>query len=138
MSLTSFLQTLVQSWPKISQLHREHLSFLNKIDKTMPADPVTINELKEAFFSLKTNKSPGYDEVSSNIIKNCFSELNYTLKYLFGKSIEKGVFPNALKIARITPFFKGGDTSDISNYRPISILPCFSNILVRIMYKPSL
>ena len=26
----------------------------------MPADPVTDNELKEAFFSLKTNKSPGF------------------------------------------------------------------------------
>ena len=41
----------------------------------MPADPITINELKEDFFSLKTNKSPGYDEASSNVIKNCFSEL---------------------------------------------------------------
>ena len=46
-----------------------------------------------------------------------FSELNYPLKYMFGKSIEKGVFPNALKIARVTPLFKGGDPSDISNYR---------------------
>ena len=110
-------------------------SFLNKIDTTMPADPVTINKLKENFFSLKTNKSPGYDEVSSNVIKNCFSELNYPLKYLFGNSIEKGVFPNALKIARVTPLFKGGDPSDISNYRAISVLPCFSKILERVMYN---
>ena len=80
----------------------------------MPADPVTINELKEAFFFLKTNKRPGYDEVSSNVIKNCFSELNYPLIYLFGKSIEKGIFPNALKIARATPLFKGGYPSDIT------------------------
>ena len=87
------------------------------------------------FFPLKTKKSPGYDEVSSNVIKNCFSELNYHLKYLFGKSIKKEVFPNALKIARVTPLFKVGDPSDISNYRPISILLCFSNILEHIMYK---
>ena len=40
----------------------------------MPADSITINELKEDFFSLKTNKNPGYDEISSNIIINCFSE----------------------------------------------------------------
>ena len=110
-------------------------SFLNKIDTAMPADPVTIKELKQAFFSLKTNKSPGYDQVSSDVIKNCFSELNYPIKYLFGKSIEKGVFPNALKTARVTPLFKGGDHSDMSNYRPISVLPCFSKILVRIMYN---
>ena len=101
----------------------------------MSADSVTINELKQAFFSLKTNKKPGYHEVSSNAIKNCFSELNYPLKYLLGKSIEKRVFPNALKIARVTPLFKGGDSSDMNNYRPISVLPCFSKLLERIMYN---
>ena len=103
---------------KIPTASRTFESFLNMIETTMPADPITINELKEAFFSLKTNKSAGYDEVNSNVIKNCFSELNYPLKYLFGKSIEKGVFP------RVTPL--GGDPTDVSNYRLISVLLCFS------------
>ena len=94
------------------------------------ADPITINELKEEFFSLKANKSAGYQEVSSNIVKDCFSELNCPLKYLFGKSVQKGVFPDALKIARVTSLFKGGEHIDISNYRPIS---CFSKILERII-----
>ena len=67
--------------------------------------------------------------------KNCFSSLNYPLKYLFGKSIENGVVPDALKIARVSPLFKGGDPTDISNYRPISVLSCFSKILERIMYN---
>ena len=104
-------------------------SFLNKIDTAMPADP------KEAFFSLKTNKSAGYDEVSSTVIKFCFSELNYSRKYLFGKSIEKGVFPDTLKIARVTLLFKGGDPTDISNYRPVSTPSYFSKSLERIMYN---
>ena len=63
-----------------------------------------INELKEAFFSLKINKGAGYDEVSSNVITNCFSELNYPLKYLLRESIEKVVFPDALKITSYTTF----------------------------------
>ena len=45
------------------------------------------------------------------------------------------VFPDALKIARVTPLFKGGDPSNISSYRPISVLPCFSKTLERIMYN---
>ena len=121
---------------KIPTASRALESFLNKTDTTMPADPVTINEHKEAFFSPKNKQSPGYDEISSNVIKNCFIELNYPLKYLFGKFIEKGIFPNALKIAkRVTLLFKVGDPSDMSNYRPISVLPCFSKILERNMYN---
>ena len=66
---------------------------------------------------------------------NCFSELNDLLKYLFEKSIEEEVFPDALKIARVTLLFKGGDPSNISNHKPICVLPSFSNILERIMYN---
>ena len=82
---TNIGPVLVEEIPTAS---RTFESFLNKIDTTIPAVPVIINELKEAFISLKTNKSPGYGKVSANVIKNCFSELNYPLKYLFGKSIE--------------------------------------------------
>ena len=70
---------------KIPTASRTFERFLNKIDITMPADSTTINELKEAFFSRKANKSPGYTEISSNVIINCFSELNDPLKYLFEK-----------------------------------------------------
>ena len=81
--------------------------------------------------SVKTNKSPGYDELSSNVIKNYFTELNDSLKYLLGNSISGQGEGHALKITRVTPLFKGGDPS---NYKPISLLPCFMKILERIIY----
>ena len=84
--------------------------------------------------SVKTNKSPGYDELSSNVIKNYFTELNDSLKYLLGNSISGQGEGNALKITRVTPLFKGGDPSDISNYKPISLLPCLLKILECIIY----
>ena len=40
-----------------------------------------------------------------------------------------------MKVAKVTPIFKKGEKSSISNYRPISVLPCFSKILERIMYN---
>ena len=39
------------------------------------------------------------------------------------------------KIASVTPIYKTGDENDFGNYRPISVLPCFSKMLERIMYK---
>ena len=35
----------------------------------------------------------------------------------------------------MTRIYKAGYSSDISNYRPISVLPCFSKILERLMYN---
>ena len=101
----------------------------------MPSQSLSINELKDAFFSLKANKSPGADEITFNVIKHCFGELYGSLKYLFDSSLQSGVFPDLMKITILLPVFKTGDTADISNYRPISVLPCFSKILERVMYN---
>ena len=101
----------------------------------MESHPLSINELKDAFFSIKINKSPGHDEVSFNVIKKCFGELCEPLMHLFNLAIVKIIFPDDLKIAKVTPIYKADNSSNISNYRPISVLPCFSKMLERIMYN---
>ena len=45
----------------------------------MEKNSLSMNELKEAFFSLKTNKSPGYDDISFNVVKKCFGKINEPL-----------------------------------------------------------
>ena len=94
-----------------------------------------MNELKEAFFSLKINKSPGYDDISFNVVRNCFGPLLKLSMAIFNLSLQKGCFPEELKIARVIPIYKADDVNEIGNYRPISVLPCFSKILERIMYN---
>ena len=73
--------------------------------------------------------------MSFNVIKKCFGVLCELLKYLFNLSIFKGIFPDDLKVAKVTPIYKADNSSNISNYRPISVLPCFSKMLERIMYN---
>ena len=50
-------------------------------------------------------------------------------------SFEKGIFQDYMKIEKVTPVFKGGDSGDLSNYCPIAVLLCFSKILERLMYN---
>ena len=99
----------------------------------MESNPLTINELKDAFFSLEINKSPSYDVLT--FLRKRFGELYDTSKFILGLSFKKWVFPDDLKIATVTPDFKGGDHSKLGNYKPRSVLPYFSKILERIMYN---
>ena len=39
-----------------------------------------------------------------------------------------------MKISKVTPVFKKDDPSLFTNYRPISILPCFSKLLEKIVF----
>ena len=59
-----------------------------------------MNELKDAFFSLKINKSPGFDDTSFNVQKKYFSSFCEALKYLFNLSI-----PDDLKNAKVTSIY---------------------------------
>ena len=71
---------------------RSFESYVQNTNETLKEEPITINELKDAFFSFKINKSAGYDEISLNVIKNCFGELCDPLKYIFNLSFENVFF----------------------------------------------
>ena len=48
--------------------------------------------------------------------------------------LNTGFFPDKLKIAKIKPLFKKGDSQSFNNYRPISLLPSKSKIFEKIIY----
>ena len=43
-----------------------------------------------------------------------------------------GVFPEKMKIARVTLIFKGGEVSDLGNYPPISVYVAFLKFLKKL------
>ena len=124
---------LAKQIPESKNVFESYLVII--VSSTMKHKSVSINELRDASFALKLNKSPGYDEISFNLVKKCFSKLCKPLKYVFNLSIETRVFPDKLKITCVSPVYKAGDIGAVTNYRPISFLPCFSKILERIMYN---
>ena len=72
---------------------------------------------------------------STKIVKENLNVLATFLVKGINTCIKKGKFPNKLKTDDITPAFKKGDKNDKSNYRPISILPIFSKVYERYLYK---
>jgi len=90
--------------------------------------PITIKEIKDIIKSLPPNNSSGYDEIPLRILKISMPFITSPLKYLGNKAISKGSFPARLKYSQVIPIYIKGNKSELTNYRPISLLTSFSKI----------
>ena len=90
-------------------------------------------EVEKIVNQLENKMCIGYDGIRLDIIKKVIKSIAQPLAYLVNLSIETGVVPDDLKIGMITPLHKAGSKEDITNYRPISILPAFSKIFQKVI-----
>ena len=97
--------------------------------------PTDENEIRCIMTRLKRSYSKDCNELSTAVFKNCIDELCQPLCKIFNKSLEDGVVPTGLKVAKVIPIFKADDRKIVSNYRPISVLPIFSKIIERLVYN---
>ena len=67
-------------------------------------------------------------------MKDAFLCLVPQLVYLFNLSFTIGNFPDTWKRATIIPLYKGGDKTDVSNYRPVSLLPLPGKLIEKIVH----
>ena len=69
-------------------------------------------------------------------IYNYFKTLiSNPLASIFNDCLFNGTFPTKFKIARVTPIHRKGKQNDVNNYRRISVLPIFSKLLEKCIYK---
>ena len=106
----------------------------NNVTEDMTMECVLADEVVDVIKHLK-DSSCGWDDISTAVVKTTYTSFIVPITHILNISITKGVFPNELKIARVIPLFKSGDSMIFANYRPVSILPVFSKILERLMYK---
>ena len=69
------------------------------------------------------------------VIKHSFHLISAPLANIINLSLQKGIFPDKLKIAKVIPSYKGDDPSHFTNYRPISLLSNFSKVFEKVLYN---
>ena len=110
-------------------------SFLkDKMYNSMVLEQVTPDELDKIIHGLK-NSAVGHDDVDAGHLKAAYQFIKIPLLHICNQSLLQGIFPSDLKMARVNPLFKAGDSMKVNNYRPVSILPVLSKVLERLMYK---
>ncbi len=76
----------------------------------------------------------GVDGISPRVLKAAIKPNSILISKLINKSLIQGVFPDDLKIARVSPIHKSGPKNEPGNYRPISVLPTVSKIYERVVH----
>ena len=127
-------QKLAKNIKQSDKNFQNYLANITQPATSMFINPTSSDEICNIILRLKNSKSVGNDGISTKIVKAVAQYISVPLSEVFNVSLSTGVFPDTLKIARITPIYKSDDKSCISNYRPISILSVFSKILESIMY----
>ena len=104
-------------------------------------DPPSIlrSEVEASIKRLKHNKAPGEDNITGGILQDGGDARIQILTDLFNTCLHHQQVPKAWKNALVVLMHMKGNTSDIKNYRPITLLPImckvFSNIFLQRMIR---
>jgi len=98
--------------------------------RTSEEDLVILPHMVEnALLKLKTDKSPGPDNLHPMVLSRCAAAVSVPLSMIYNESIATGEVPEDWKLANITPLFKKGKKNDPANYRPVSLTSVVCKVL---------
>jgi retron-type reverse transcriptase len=92
---------------------------------------VDVDFVKSQLLKFETNAAVGLDYLGAKILGCAAPVIAPHITRIINLSISMSSVPLRWKRTRVTPIFKGGDLTDRSCYRPISVLPLLSKVLER-------
>ena len=111
------------------------LAYVKQVTNNFLLSPVSESYICRIVKGLKPKRSTGYDDISNALLQQLIHVIKLPLAVVFNKSIQFGIYPDLMKLAKVIPLHKGGLSSVPDNYRPISLLPVLSKVLERIIYE---
>ena len=112
----------------LSQRSKEGRLFINPNGCSFFLTPAIPEEIVEIIDALDSTKSTGPNSIPVFLLKTFKTFFSKWLSELINLSFTTAVFPDLLKIVKVTPIHKKGDKFDYQNYRPISLLSVYSKI----------
>ena len=108
---------------------------MTPVDSIFRFKEISQEDVLKCIHGIARNKATGLDQIPASVVKDSIECIVQPLTHIINLSLVTGKIPDAWKKARVTPIHKSGDTSDPTNYRPISILPILSKVLERLVFN---
>ena len=108
---------------------------MSEINLQLQSIILTPLEVESTLKTLPIGKASGPDGMSNRILCELAYELSTPLCSLFNESLHTGRLPTSYKEANVCPVPKKGDLSNVSNFRPISLLNSISKVFERLVFK---
>ncbi|CAK1602596.1 unnamed protein product [Parnassius mnemosyne] len=89
-------------------------------------------DVKKTILSISSNAA-GSDNISRNMIVPLLDVITPIITYLLNACVSSSKFPQAWKSAHIIPLPKKSNPVNLSDFRPISILPFLSKVLEKLI-----
>ena len=99
---------------------------------------VTSNGVLKLLQTLNIRKATGPDSIPAWILKTYATEIAPVLTFIFQQSDSLGTVPSDWRLANISPIYKKGDTSNPSNYRPVSITSICSKLAEHVIFSSTM
>ncbi|XP_062714186.1 uncharacterized protein LOC134290967 [Aedes albopictus] len=113
---------------------QQYIDQLPSYNIRLPQSDFSLDTVYKALCAVDASKGPGPDRIPPSFVKTCAASLASPVMFVFNRSLKEGIFPDAWKLASITPIFKSGNIHVVDNYRPISILNCLAKVLEGLLH----
>ena len=97
--------------------------------------PCTEIEILDIISSLDYNKAVGINSIPIKMLKLAKEQIAEHLCFIYNLSFTTGIFPDSLKVAKVTPVYKKGSKLECANYRPITLLSNLDKIIEKLMHE---
>ena len=89
---------------------------------------ISLTEIHNAIKSLKKHKAVGMDQINNDMIMAAGPYIATSLKNIFNAILCNQYYPKGWKKGIIVNLYKSGDTSNVDNYRGLTINSCLAKV----------
>ena len=120
--------------PSAANGDKSCLEYLNITDQRFCFTPTNSSQVFSLLNELNKSKVTGLDKISAGLIRECADLICISICKIFNCSLTTGIFPDDWKCDKVTPLFKQGSSSDMNNYRPISVISVVAKVFEGITF----